>query len=135
MPWAQKRVTDKGKERWRGFYRDVRGNVQSAGTHSTEAKAVDAARREEIKASLGRVGDPRRGKQKFRNYVTETWLPHHVMEASTRQGYTYQIEKHILPWFDGMNMNAILPSDVREWVTHLTESGVSPRPSRTCGTR
>lgn len=126
MPWAQKRVNDKGKERWRGFYRDVRGNVQSAGTHSTEAKAVDAARREEIKASLGRVGDPRRGKQKFRNYVTETWLPHHVMEASTRQGYTYQIEKHILPWFGGMNMNAILPSDVREWVTHLTESGVSP---------
>jgi hypothetical protein len=55
------------------------------------------ARREEVKASLGRVAVPRRGKQKFRDYVTQTWPLHHVMEASTRQGYTYQIDRHILP--------------------------------------
>jgi hypothetical protein len=84
------------------------------------------ARREEVKASLGRVAVPRRGKQKFRDYVTQAWPPHHVMGASTRQRYTYQIGRHFLPWFGGMSMNAILPSDVREWMTHLADSGVSP---------
>lgn len=48
------------------------------------------------------------------------------MEASSRLGYTCQIYEHILPWFGGMKMNAILPSEVREWVPHLTESKVSP---------
>jgi hypothetical protein len=50
-------------------------------------------------AGGGRLGDPRRGRQTFRRYVTEEWLPNHVMEASTREAYTYQLGKHILPWF------------------------------------
>jgi integrase len=41
------------------------------------------------------------------------------MEASTREGYTYQINKHILPWLGPMKMNEIMPSHVREWVTDL----------------
>ena len=56
------------------------------------------------------MSDPRRGRQTFRRYVTEEWLPHHVMEASTREAYTYQIGKHILPWFGPMRMNEIMPA-------------------------
>jgi hypothetical protein len=39
-----------------------------------------------------------------RRYVTEEWLPHHVMEVTTREAYTYQIGKHTLPWFGPMKM-------------------------------
>ena len=58
--------------------------------------------------------------------MTEEWLPHHVIEVSTREAYTYQINKHILPWFGPMRMNEIMPSHVREWVTDLQAKEVSP---------
>jgi integrase len=48
------------------------------------------------------------------------------MEATTRGAYTYQISKHILPWFGPMRMNEIMPAHVREWVTHLQAEDVSP---------
>ncbi|HXL92922.1 MAG TPA: site-specific integrase [Streptosporangiaceae bacterium] len=121
MGWSQKRATSKGKERWRSCYRDARGQIQTAGTYATEKQADKAWQRAEAKAAEGRMSDPRRGRQTFRRYVTATWLPNHVMEASTREGYTYQIDRHIMPWFGGMKMIEILPSDVREWVTHLSE--------------
>lgn len=57
--------------------------------------------------------------------MTEEWLPHHVMEATTREAYTYQIGKHILPWFGPMRMNEIMPAHVREWVTDLQVKEVS----------
>jgi integrase len=49
-----------------------------------------------------------------------------VLEASTRQSYSYNLDKHILPTFGPMRMAAILPAHVREWVTALAASGVSP---------
>jgi hypothetical protein len=49
-----------------------------------------------------------------------------VIEASTREAYTYQIGKHILPWFGPMRMNEVMPSHVREWVTALQAKGVTP---------
>ena len=33
-----------------------------------------------------------------------------MMEATTREAYTYQIGKHILPWFGPMRMNEIMPA-------------------------
>ena len=48
------------------------------------------------------------------------------MEVTTREAYTYQIAKHILPWFGPMRMNEIMPSHVREWVTDLQAKGVGP---------
>ena len=53
------------------------------------------------------------------------------MEVTTREGYTYSIGKHIMPWFGPMRMNQIMPSDVREWVTHLTQTEVSATNIRT----
>ena len=44
---------------------------------------------EPVTSSVSRVaqaylGDPRRGRQTFRDYVEQTWLPNHEIEASTR---------------------------------------------------
>jgi integrase len=126
MGFARKRVDSDGRERWAAIYRDLRGRIRSAGTYTTEKSADRAWQRAEFRLAEGRVGDPRRGRQSFRRYVEEEWLPHHVMEASTRQGYTYSIKKHITPYFGKMRMAEILPSDVREWVTELTAAGVKP---------
>jgi len=126
MGWTQKRKTKGGAERFRACYRDIRGQIKSAGTFAKERDADKAWQRAELKIAEGRVNDPRRGRQTFRHYVTEEWLPHHVIEASTREAYTYQIGKHILPWFGPMRMNEIMPSHVREWVTDLQAKGVTP---------
>ena len=126
MGWTQKRKTKSGVERFRACYRDIRGQIQSAGTFAKERDADKAWQRAELKIAEGRLGDPRRGRQTFHRYVTEEWLPHHVIEASTREAYTYQLGKHILPWFGPMRMNEIMPSHVREWVTGLQASGVTP---------
>ena len=49
-----------------------------------------------------------------------------MIEVSTREAYTYQLGKHIMPWFGPMRMNEIMASTVREWVTDLQAKGVSP---------
>ena len=126
MGWTQKRKTRDGEIRYRACYRDVRGRIQAAGTFSSKRDADKAWQKAETRLSEGRLGDPRRGRQTFHRYVTEEWLPHHVIEITTREAYTYQLNKHIMPWFGPMRMNEIIPSHVREWVTHLQAKGVTP---------
>ena len=92
------------------------GSLRSAGTFANKKDANVAWQWAEAKIAEGRLNDPRRGRQTFERYVTEEWLPHHMMEATTREAHTYQIGKHILPWFGPMRMNEIMPSHVREWV-------------------
>jgi integrase len=86
----------------------------------------------EEKIAEGRLGDARRGRQRFARYVQEQWLPHHQMEARTRENYTYYLDRHILPAFGTMRLVEILPVDVREWVTELKTSGLSPTVIRSC---
>ena len=126
MGYSQKRVGADGKPRYTAVYHDVRGERRSAGTFSSKRDADRAWQKAEARLGEGRLNDPRRGRQTFRRYVTEEWLPHQVIEASTREAYTYQIGKHILPWFGPMRMNEIMPSHVREWVTGLQARQVSP---------
>jgi len=126
MGYSQKRVGRAGKPRYTAVYHDIRGERRSAGTFSNKKDSDKAWQQAELRQAEGRLSDPRRGRQTFRRYVTEEWLPHHVMEATTREGYTYQLNKHIMPWFGPMRMNEIMASTVREWVTHLQAKGVSP---------
>jgi hypothetical protein len=76
MGWSQKRITTDGAKRYRACYRDVRGQIQTAGTFSNKRHADKAWQRAEAKLAEGRLNDPRRGRQTFRRYVTEEWLPH-----------------------------------------------------------
>ena len=126
MGYSQKRIGRDGKPRYTAVYHDLRGERRSAGTFSNKKDADKAWQTAETRVGEGRLNDPRRGRQTFRRYVTEEWLPHHVIEASTREAYTYQLGKHILPWFGPMRMNEIMPSHVREWVTGLQAKGVTP---------
>jgi hypothetical protein len=67
-------------------YHDIRGERRSAGTFSNKKDSDKAWQQAELRQAEGRLSDPRRGRQTFRRYVTEEWLPHHVMEATTREG-------------------------------------------------
>jgi integrase len=124
--YAKKRKGRNSKFRYTACYLDASGRLRSAGTFSNKKDADKAWQRAEVKLAEGRVGDPARGRQRFKQYVEETWLPNHEMEASTRQGYTYSIYKHLMPEFGGMKMMEILPEHVRTWIAKLKERGVTP---------
>jgi integrase len=126
------RIDGTGTARYLALYHDVKGRQRSAGTFTTEAQAEKAWRRAEDKISDGRLGDASRGRQKFARYLEESWLPHHQMEARTRENYTYYLRRHILPAFGSMRLIEILPSDVRAWVSDLSRTGVSPTVIRSC---
>jgi integrase len=131
---SRKRADRDGRSRYTAYYVDVAGRRRSAGTFPTKREADRAWQRAEAKVAEGRVGDIRRGRQRFRNYVQDEWLPNHVMELSTRQSYTYQINRRILPAFGDFPMAEILPSHVREWVTQLQHDGVRAPTIRYCMT-
>jgi site-specific recombinase XerD len=124
--YSRTRYRKSGKPRYTAYYVDVKGDERSAGTFSNKKEADKAWQRAEIKLAEGRVGDLARGRMLFERYVDDTWLPNHVMEPSTREGYTYSIYKHIMPEFGSMRMIEIMPEYVRAWITHLQERDVTP---------
>jgi integrase len=126
MAWVQRRTGKDGRPRYRGCYRDSRDRIRSAGTFATKKAAERAAVQAEVLHATGRLGGADVGKLTFRRYVDEVWFPHHVLEPSTREGYRYSIDKHLMPFFGAMKTNAVLPSHVREWVSDRVAAGVSP---------
>jgi hypothetical protein len=85
MGYVKPRAGRDGRTRYTACYLDLRGRLRSAGTFATKKEANRAWQAAEVKLAEGRIGDPRRGRQTFRRYVEEEWLPHHVMEAKTRE--------------------------------------------------
>src|SRR5205823_4212328 len=61
-----------------------------AGTFVRKRDAERASRKAEAETFEGRYADlAATGRQHFHGYVTEAWLPNHVMEINTRQGYEH----------------------------------------------
>ncbi|MEU7004187.1 site-specific integrase [Nonomuraea sp. NPDC046570] len=108
------------------MYRDIRGERHSAGTFASKKAADKAWQAAEARVAEGRLGNAARSRQTFQRYVEMEWLPNHMMEATTREGYTYSIYAHIMGWFGPMRMIEILPSDVRVWVKDQQDCGLSP---------
>src|SRR5262249_60261144 len=113
MGWNQKRTTRNRGIRYRACYRDLRGQIQTAGTFSSKRNADKAWQKAETRLAEGRLGDPRRGRQTFHRYVTKEGLPPHVMEITTPEGYTHQPGKHIMPWFGPMRRKEIMANPGR----------------------
>lgn len=124
MGFSRKRTSRDGRPRYTAVYRDARGRQLSAGTFATRKLADGAWQRAEAVANSGHPGDPTAGRIRFATYVDEPWFPNHVLEPSTREGYRYCLDRHIVPWFGPMRMSEILPVHVRQWVTELTANGV-----------
>lgn len=126
MGWLTERHLANGTVTYIARYRDLRGRKRTAGTFTSRREAERAWQRAESRLDAGQVGDPRRGRQSLEHYVLEEWLPHHVIEATTRERYVYLINRHILPELGGYRMIDLLPGQVREWVTALQAQGVRP---------
>jgi integrase len=131
MGFSRKRTGRDGKPRYTAYYVDLKGQERSAGTYGTVKLANKAWQDAEVKLAEGRVGDPARGRMRFQRYVEDAWLPHHVMEPSTRQGYTYALHNCILPELGAMRMIDILPEHIRQWVTARVDEGMKPITIRT----
>jgi hypothetical protein len=76
-----------GCRRYTAMYRDVREKLRSADTFTTEKQANGAWQKAEVAIAWGRIGDPRRGRQRFADCVRVEWFPNHVIELSTRQNW------------------------------------------------
>lgn len=126
MGYSRKRRGKNGRVRYQGVYQDSRGMDRSAGTFDSKKLAEKAWQRAQAKVDEGRGEYLVRGKQRFKRYVEETWLPNHIMEATTREAYTYSLYAHIMDYFGAMRMRDILPSDVRAWVSKLADEGMQP---------
>ena len=134
MGFSRKRVDKKGKIRYTALYRDLRGSIRSAGTFATEKASDRAWQKAEVELRQGRVGDPARGRQRFRKYVEERWLPHHVLEPTSREKYTYYLGAFIYPALGKMPMAEIFPEHIREWITQLQREGHSAWTIQYCKT-
>jgi integrase len=119
MGHSKKRPGRGGKARYTSVYKDRRGIERSAGTYATKKEADAAWQKAETEVRRGFLGDSSRGRQKFSEYVLGTWLPHHVVELTTREKYSYSLFKHILPYFGQMKMGEIMPQDIQEWITWM----------------
>lgn len=126
MGYTRKRTGAAGTARYTAYFLDGRGRTCSAGTYPSRKAAVAAWQHAETLLASGNQQDPRAGQVHFAAYVSEMWLPNHVMEPTTRQSYCYNLYRHIVPWFGAMRMADILPIHVREWVVDLAARGVTP---------
>ena len=125
MGFARKRVGKDGKTRYTATYVDLRGSIRSAGTFASEKSADRAWQKAEVELRQGRVGDPARGRQTFRRYVEERWLPNHVLEPTTREKYTYYLGAYVIPELGPMRMAEIFPEHIREWIATMQRDGRS----------
>ena len=132
MGFSRRRNGLRRRVRYTAYYVDLQGRERSAGTFATKRDADRAWRKAELDLAAGKVGDPRRGRQTFARYVADEWFPHHLIEATTRQTYTYLLDRYILPHLGPMRMVEILPSHVREWVGLLQRQGAGPPTIRYC---
>jgi integrase len=132
MGWLEERVGDDGKIRYFARYRDQRGRKRSAGVFANERKANKAWQRAEAEMAAGRIGDPARGRQTLQRYIEDEWFPNHLVEHTTRQGYRYALDRHILPTIGKMRLMDMLPSHLREWVAELQAAGVAPPTIQKC---
>ncbi|WP_327586797.1 site-specific integrase [Nonomuraea sp. NBC_00507] len=126
MGYSFKRMGRNGKPRYTACYQDLKGNIISAGTFSNKKEADKAWQKAEAEVAKGRHWDAKRGRQTFRTYVENVWLPNHEMEATTRESYTYAIRKHLIPEFGSMRMIDIMPEHVRAWIAKMKKAGVKP---------
>jgi integrase len=134
MGYTRVRTTRTGQDRHTAYYHDIRGRECSAGTFGHKRQADRAWRRAEGRIAEGRFLDVRSGRQTFYRYVEGVWLPHHPMEPTTRQGYSYIIGKHLLPAFGRMRMAEVLPSDIRAFLGKLHAAGVQAATAHRCKT-
>jgi site-specific recombinase XerD len=120
------RPTSGGQSRYLAMFTDASGERRSAGTFATEREATQAWLDAEAKVRAGKGSFLIRGRMKLREYVEEHWLPNQTIEPTTIAGYTYGLNRYILPVFGEYSLMDIRTADVKQWVTRLKSQGIKP---------
>jgi len=121
-----RREGSNGTPRFLAMYTDANGERRSAGTFDTEDEATEAWQDAEAMVRAGRGNYLTRGRTLFQVYAEELWLPNLTLEATTREGYTLQLYRHIMPTFGDRQLIDIRVPDVKAWLTSLKDAGVKP---------
>lgn len=134
MAYVRCRTGRSGRKRYTAYYRDVRGVQRSAGTFPRFEQARKAGVDAQARVLDGRFLDQASGRQSFERYVTRVWLPALSLEATTRQGYAYVIDKYLLGHFGEIKMLHVMPGTVREFFALLQAAGVGAPTVQKCNT-
>jgi hypothetical protein len=83
LGWVSRKVGHDGRPRYTAMFRDLAGESRSGGTFGNRRDAARAWQKAEVDLAAGRVLDRRQGMQTLRQYALETWLPNHVVDATS----------------------------------------------------
>jgi integrase len=129
MAYAERRERQKGV-RYRGIYKAADGRYRSAGTFSTEERALAVAEEAERHAAelaggaAGGLDPATRATRTIREYAP-LFLRHHQVEGNTKDTYADTLRLHVIPFLGGCRLAETDRTVARNYVTVLQESGRS----------
>ncbi|TCP56685.1 site-specific recombinase XerD [Tamaricihabitans halophyticus] len=112
-------------DRYRVRYRDPSGKERSRTFPDKKKRAAeDWLHKIEDEMNRGSYLDPNAGKIPFREYA-EKWVSSHDFEESTRELTAYRLKLHVYEYLGDKYLDAIRPSDIREWSKALEDKGLA----------
>jgi integrase len=129
MAYAERRERKKGV-RYRGIYKAADGRYRSAGTFSTEKRALavaEEAERHAAEVAGGAAGglDPGiRATRTIKEYAP-LFLRHHRVEGNTKDTYADTLRLHLIPFLGGCRLAETDRTVARNFITALQEAGRS----------
>ena len=129
MAYAERRERKKGV-RYRGIYKTADGSYRSAGTFSTEERALAVALEAERHAAevaggaSGGLDPGTRATRTIKEYAP-LFLRHHQVEGNTKDTYADTLRLHVIPFLGGCRLAETDRTVARNYITALKEAGRS----------
>jgi integrase len=128
MAYAERRERSKGI-RYRGMYKAADGRYRSAGTFSTEERALAVASEAERHALVagpasGGLDPATRATRTIAEYAP-LFLRHHQVEGNTKDAYADTLRLHVIPFLGGCRLAETDRTVARNYITALQEEGRS----------
>ena len=128
MAYAERRERNKGV-RYRGMYKAADGRYRSAGTFSTEERALAVASEAERHALIagpaaGGLDPAIRATRTIKEYAP-LFLRHHRVEGNTKERYADTLRLHVIPFVGGCRLAETDRTVARNYITVLEEEGRS----------
>jgi integrase len=125
MAYAERWERKKGV-RYRGMYKAADGRYRSAGTFSSEKRALEVAEEAERDADVvggaaGRLDPGTRATRTIKEYAP-LFLRHHQVEGNTKDTYAHTLRLHVIPFLGGCRVAETDRTVARNYVTALAEA-------------
>lgn len=113
------------KNPWRARYRGPDGRERSR-SFRTKVEAERWLRNQLSQTDRGSWVDPKAGDISLQEWSTRWFAGLHDLKPKTVAGYESLLRSRVLPAFGGWKLRSIGPANVREWVSRMVDSGISP---------